>query len=85
MQTIDYPLVQQAPARLKGQSADAQTRRLAFVQERALLNEATVINAAAATGKLGGKALPEHSRHRLESWADPILDASTLNAVFAEH
>jgi predicted transposase/invertase (TIGR01784 family) len=106
MQTIDYPPVQQALDRLKGLSADAETRRLAFVRERALLDEATAINAATARGKLEGEALllqrlltkrfgplsldtsqrlNTATAEQLELWADRILDAPTLDAVFAEH
>ena len=44
-----------ALARLTSLSADAETRRLAFVRERALFNEATAINAAIAKGKLEGE------------------------------
>jgi len=106
MRNIDYPPVQQALDRLKGLSADAETRRQAFVRERALLDEASAINAATARGKHEGEAiilerlltkrfgpLPEAARSRLagasldqlDLWADRILDAPTLAAVFDGH
>ena len=110
MQTIEYPPVQQALARLTTLSADAETRRLAFVRERALFNEATAINAAIAKGKLEGKLetlstlltrqlnkrfgplsietsqrLQLATSEQLECWADRILDAPTLAAVFDAH
>jgi hypothetical protein len=107
MQTIDYPPVQQALDRLKGISADAETRRQAFVRERALLDEATAINAATARGMEQGMQheaisilerqltkrfgpltvdtrtkLKSASLDQLDLWADRILDAPTLAAVF---
>jgi predicted transposase/invertase (TIGR01784 family) len=102
MQTIDYPPVQQALDRLKGLSADAETRRLAFVRERALLDEATAINAATARGeakvlillltkRFGPLSVETIQRlntansEQLELWADRILEAPALDAVFAEH
>ena len=122
MQTVDYPLVQQALDRLKGLSADAETRRKAFVRERALLDEASAINAATARGieqgieqgiekgmqqgkHEGETAILERlltkrfgpltadtraklnaaSLEELDRWADRILDAPTLAAVFDGH
>jgi predicted transposase/invertase (TIGR01784 family) len=102
MQTIDYPPVQQALDRLKALSADAETRRLAFVRERALLDEATAINAATARGeakvlillltkRFGPLSVETIQRlntansEQLELWADRILEAPALDAVFAEH
>jgi hypothetical protein len=114
MQTVDYPLVQQALDRLKGLSADAETRRQAFVRERALLDEASAINAATARGIEQGiekgmqheaisilerlltkrfgplsadtrAKLNAASLDQLDRWADRILDAPTLAAVFEDH
>jgi predicted transposase/invertase (TIGR01784 family) len=56
MQTIDYPPVQQTLDRLKGLSADTETRRMAWVRERALLDEATALHEAAARGEARGEA-----------------------------
>jgi hypothetical protein len=106
VQTIDYPPVQQALVRLKSLSADAETRRLAWVRERAQLDEATALHEAAARGEAKGEAkvltrqltkrfdplspdttqrLNTATADQLELWADRILDAPTLDAVFAEH
>ena len=122
MQTIDYPPVQQALDRLKGLSADAETRRMAWVRERALLDEATALHEATARGlakgKLEGKLegiqqgevigeakvltrlltkrfgplspdtaqrLNTATSDQLELWAERILDAPSLAAVFDPH
>ncbi|MFZ1537226.1 MAG: DUF4351 domain-containing protein [Chromatiaceae bacterium] len=45
MQQIDYPPVQQALERIRGLSADEETRRLAFVRERALRDERSELGA----------------------------------------
>jgi hypothetical protein len=104
--------------RLKGLSADAETRRKAFVRERALLDEASAINDATARGieqgiekgmqqgkHEGETAILERqltkrfgpltaetraklkaaSLEELDRWADRILDAPTLAAVFDGH
>jgi predicted transposase/invertase (TIGR01784 family) len=55
MAQIDYPPVQQALAHIKQLSADEETRRLAFVRERALRDERSDIRAALEQGKLEGK------------------------------
>lgn len=55
MAQIDYPPVQQALAQIKQLSADEETRRLAFVRERALRDERTDIRAALEQGKIEGK------------------------------
>ena len=106
MQTIDYPPVQQALERLKSLSADAETRRIAWVRERAQLDEATALHEATARGEARGEAkvlmrqltkrfgpltpeaaqrLQSATAEQLERWTDRILDAPTLDAVFAEH
>jgi DNA-binding PucR family transcriptional regulator len=54
MAAIAYPPVQQALDRIKGLSADAETRRLAFVRERALHDEASERRAEREQGKLEG-------------------------------
>ena len=54
MQNVEYAAVQQALDRLKGLSADAETRQRAWVRERALLDENTAINAATARGMQQG-------------------------------
>jgi predicted transposase/invertase (TIGR01784 family) len=55
MAAIAYPPVQQALKRIKDLSADAETRRLAFVRERALHDEVTELRAQREQGKLEGK------------------------------
>jgi predicted transposase/invertase (TIGR01784 family) len=110
MQNVEYAPVQQALDRLKGLSADAETRQRAWVRERALLDENTAINAATARGKLEGKLegeaavlsrqmakrfgplspqiqakLHNATLEQLDIWADRILDAPTLEALFAAH
>ena len=109
-QNVEYAPVQQALDRLKGLSADAETRQRAWVRERALLDENTAINAATARGMQQGMqqeartmlerllskrfgALGEETHLRLQNatleqlnhWADRILDAPTLSAVFDGH
>ena len=57
MAQIDYPPVQQALERVRGLSADAETRRLAFVRERALRDQRSELRAAREEGhKAGHKA-----------------------------
>ena len=114
MQNVEYAPVQQALDRLKGLSADAETRQRAWVRERALLDENTAINAATARGMQQGMQqgmqheartmlerllskrfgdLGEETHLRLQNatleqlnhWADCILDAPTLSAVFDGH
>ena len=114
MNQIVYPPVQQALERIRELSADAETRRLAFVRERALHDEISELLAAEERGKVVGKlegklegealllerllvkrfgALSQETRQRLstarseelETWAERILDASTLGAVFDRH
>jgi len=54
MAAIAYPPVQQALDRIKDLSADAETRRLAFVRERALHDEVSELRAEREKGKLEG-------------------------------
>ena len=103
MQQIDYPPVQQALQRIRDLSADEETRRLAFVRERALRDERSELRAAREAGIEAGMAtllerqltrrfgpLGEDDRQRLlhaspeqlASWAERILDAPTIDAVF---
>lgn len=55
MSRITYAPVQQALEHIKSLSADDETRRLAFVRERALRDERSEIRAAREEGKLEGK------------------------------
>ncbi|MFA7240939.1 MAG: Rpn family recombination-promoting nuclease/putative transposase [Sulfuricellaceae bacterium] len=55
MTEIAYPPVQQALDRIKYLSGDAETRRLAFVRERALHDEISELRAEREKGKLEGK------------------------------
>jgi predicted transposase/invertase (TIGR01784 family) len=123
MQQIDYPPVQQALERIRGLSADEETRRLAFVRERALRDERSELGAARDEGLEEGLAkglakglaegmtkgmtkgeatvLERQLRRRfgplgddtlarlhtaapeqLELWAERVLDAPDLAAVF---
>ena len=56
MARIDYPPVHEALERLKDLSADEETRRLAFVRERALRDERSELRGAREEGKAEGKA-----------------------------
>jgi len=49
------PINHQAPERIKYLSGDAETRRLAFVRERALHDEISELRAEREKGKLEGK------------------------------
>ena len=55
MQQIDYPPVQQALQRIRDLSADEETRRLAFVRERALRDERSELRAAREEGWVEGR------------------------------
>ena len=55
MAAIADPSVQQALEHIKALSADAETRRLAFVRERALHDEVSELRAEREKGKLEGK------------------------------
>ena len=54
MAAIAYPPVQQALDHIKALSADAETRRLAFVRERALHDEVSELRAEREIGKREG-------------------------------
>ena len=127
MEQIDYPPVQQALERLRGLSADEETRRLAFVRERALRDERSELRGAREEGREEGLAhgmakgmakgmvqgmahgvrkgettilerqlarrvgplapavlarLHDAAPEQLELWAERLLDAVTLDAVF---
>ena len=103
MEQIDYPPVQQALQRIRDLSADEETRRLAFVRERALRDERSELRAAREEGIEVGMAslverqltrrfgpLGEEHRQRLQHatpdqlalWAERLLEARTLEAVF---
>ncbi len=107
MQQIDYLPVQQDLQRIRDLSADAETRRLAFVRERALRDERSELRAAREEGREEGfeagmatllerqltrrfGPLVEDHRQRLlhaspdqlSCWAERLLDAPTLDAVF---
>jgi hypothetical protein len=55
MAQIDYPPVQQALMRVRELSADEETRRLAFVRERALRDEREALQAAREQGEREGE------------------------------
>ena len=55
MAAIAYPPVKQALDHIKALSADAETRRLAFVRERALHDEVSERRAEREKGRLEGK------------------------------
>ena len=65
MAAIAYPPVQQALEHIKALSADDETRRLAFVRERALHDEISELRAEREKGKLEGKL--EGQREGLET------------------
>ncbi len=54
MATITHEPVQKARDKLAALSADAETRRLAFVRERALLDEASLLKDAREEGREEG-------------------------------
>ncbi|WP_295441741.1 hypothetical protein [uncultured Thiodictyon sp.] len=55
MSAIAYVPVQQALEHIKALSGDAETRRLAFVRERALHDEISELRAEREKGKLEGQ------------------------------
>jgi len=59
MANIDYEPVQQAMEKLKQLSADEETRRMAFVREKALRDEASLINDAIKRGEARGIKIGE--------------------------
>lgn len=56
MSEIAYPPVKQALTHIKHLSADAETRRLAFVRERALSDEVSLMRQEREKGHAQGKA-----------------------------
>lgn len=68
MSEIAYPPVQQALAGIKHLSADAETRRLAFVRERALSDEASLMRQEREKGRAEG--LQEALNRLVESGMD---------------
>jgi DICT domain-containing protein len=55
MATITHEPVRKARDKLAALSADAETRRLAFVRERALLDEASLLKDAREEGREEGR------------------------------
>lgn len=68
MAQIDYPPVHQALARVRELSADEETRRLAFVRERAVRDERNAMRGAREEGRLEGELAGE-IKGRLEGQA----------------
>ncbi|WP_242672114.1 hypothetical protein [Stutzerimonas kirkiae] len=56
MQEIERPAIRKARQQLQALSDDEQARYLAFVRERALLNETIVMGATEAKGKREGRS-----------------------------
>ena len=84
MATITDPAVHQARDRLAALSADAETRRLAFVRERALRDERSLLREAREDGRKEGRdegrteALTETARNLVRT---TTLDDSTIAAA----
>ena len=86
MANIAYQPVQDALSKVKDLSADSETRRLAFIRERALHDEVSQLNAATeegiAKGKSEGKAeqlllLLSLKFEELPEWVKPKLSEAT--------
>lgn len=97
MANIAYQPVQEALNKVKDLSADSETRRLAFVRERALHDEVSQINAATEKGRTEGKSeqlllllslkfdqLPDWVQPRLNSASEDQLTQWTKNFVKAD-
>jgi hypothetical protein len=84
MSQIQDPSVRNAFGKLQGLSADAETRRLAFVRERALRDERSLLREAREEGREAGReegrtaALTETARNLARTTA---LDDSAIAAA----
>ena len=83
MQNVEYAPVQQALDRLKGLSADSETRGIQY-EARTIL-ERLLSKRFAALGEQTHSSLQNATLEQLNHWADRILDAPTLSAVFDCH
>lgn len=94
MANVDYEPVQQAMEKLKQLSADEETRRMAFVREKALRDEASLINDAikrgeargVIKGKVDGKTdaialLLSQRFGELPSWVEQKLSGATPEQI----
>ncbi len=94
MANVDYEPVQQAMEKLKQLSADEETRRMAFVREKALRDEASLINDAVKRGEARGKAdavtlilsqrfgeLPNWVEQKLSTATSAQIDCWLVNAL----
>lgn len=82
MANIAYQPVQDALSKVKDLSADSETRRLAFIRERALHDEVSQLNAATEEGIVKGKAeqlllLLSLKFEALPEWVKPKLFEAT--------
>lgn len=84
MANIAYTPVQQALQRVRDLSADSETRRQAFVRERALHDEITLLREATERGLKQGKA--ESLKRLLTRKFGPLPDTcdAQINAASAE-
>ncbi len=82
MANIDYEPVQQAMEKLKQLSADEETRRMAFVREKALRDEASLINDAVKRGEANILTLLLNQRFgELPSWVSQKLSNATSQQI----
>ncbi|WP_157834695.1 hypothetical protein [Oceanospirillum beijerinckii] len=82
MANIDYEPVQQAMEKLKQLSADEETRHMAFVREKALRDEASLINDAVKRGEANILTLLLNQRFgELPSWVSQKLSNATSQQI----
>lgn len=84
MASITQEPVRKARDKLAGLSADAETRRLAFMRERALLDEASLLKDARQEGRKEGQAATRRETavnliHQLNLDDDAIAAATGLD------
>ena len=83
IQNVEYAPVQQTLDRLKGLGADAETQGLQ--QEARTMLERLLGKRFGALGEETHLRLQYATLEQLNHWADRILDAPTLSAVFDGH
>jgi predicted transposase/invertase (TIGR01784 family) len=84
MAAIDHPPIREALSQIRALSADEEARRLAFVRERALHDEATLLKEAKQEGLEEGqkKSLEQGRRETARGLlAQTTLDDATISAI----
>jgi hypothetical protein len=86
MAKVAHEPVKKAMSRIKQLSADEETRRLAFVRERALRDEVSLLNDAEKRGRMEGESrllrkMIEIKFGALPEWAELVLQSADSQLI----